>query len=64
MELCGEGGHYRNGLGELVQLEDAYIYPMLKSSGLAKGARSGSRSMIVTQTAIGEDTAVIQRLDR
>ncbi len=50
MELCREGGHYRNGLGELVELEEAFLYPMLKSSGLANGGRRGSRYMIVTQS--------------
>jgi hypothetical protein len=60
MELRREGGHYRNGLGELVELEEACLYPMLKSSGVANGGRRGSRCMIVTQRAIGEDTAAIQ----
>ena len=31
MELSREGKKYRNGLGELVELEEMYIYPMLKS---------------------------------
>jgi len=61
MEVRREGGKYRNGLGELVELEDLYVYPMLKSSDLANGgARSGNRCMIVTQKTVGEDTAAIQ----
>ena len=60
MEVFLEGERYRNGLGELVELEEACLYPMLKSSGLANGRRSGNRRMIVTQRTIGEDTAVIQ----
>ena len=30
MELCLESGRYRNGLGELAEIEDLYVYPMLK----------------------------------
>jgi len=44
-----------------VELEDAYVYPMLKSSDVANGARrGGNRYMIVTQKAIGEDTATVE----
>jgi len=32
MELRKEGTRYRNGLGEVVELEDDYVFPMLKSS--------------------------------
>jgi hypothetical protein len=60
MELLREGGKYRNGLGELVELEDLYVYPMLKSSEVANGGpRNRSRWMIVTQKTVGEDTAAI-----
>lgn len=61
MELLREGRKYRNGLGELVELEDLYVYPMLKSSDLANGApRSKNRCMIVPQRTVGEDTSAIQ----
>ena len=46
---------YVNGLGEVVQLERDFLYPMLKSSELSKRA-SPSRYMLVTQRSIGEDT--------
>jgi len=36
MELEKEEHGYRNKLGELYDLEDTYIYPMLKSSDIAK----------------------------
>ncbi|HJT31220.1 MAG TPA: N-6 DNA methylase [Pirellulales bacterium] len=62
MELRREGKKYRNGLGELVDLEDTYVYPMLKSSDVANGARSdAARRMIVTQQHVGEDTRGIAR---
>ena len=61
MELHREGTRYRNGLKELVELEDEYVFPMLKSSDLANG-RTGQprRFMLVTQRMIGEDTGGIE----
>jgi len=61
MEFVREGARYRNGLGELIDLEDTYVYPMLKSSDLASPELiSGpQRWMLVTQMAIGEETAGI-----
>lgn len=63
MELREENGRYRNGLGELVELEADYLYPMLKSSEVAKGNDlQPSRWMLVTQHHIGENTRHIQIL--
>jgi hypothetical protein len=57
MELCLEGGRYRNGLGELAEIEDLYVYPMLKSSAIARrDAGTGSRFMLVTQTTVRDQT--------
>ena len=50
---------YVNGLGKVVQVEPDFLYPMLKSSELAKGA-SPSRYMLVTQRSIGEPTATLR----
>lgn len=62
MELELEGEKYRNGAGELVGLEDDYIFPMLKSSDIANGQiRYGRRYMVVTQRYVGEDTNSIRR---
>ena len=62
MELTptAEAGLYKNGLGEIVKLEQAFLFPMLKSSDLSNG-KTPSRYMLVTQTATGEDTARIAR---
>lgn len=61
MELRREGHQYRNGLGELVQLEDDYLYPMLKSSEVAGGFTSEvHRWMLVTQKMVGQETEGIQ----
>ncbi len=61
MELREENGQYRNRLGEIVDLEDDYLYPMLKSSDIANGRDiHPSRWMLVTQHHIGENTRQIQ----
>lgn len=57
MELRpGSGdGIYVNGFGERTRLESHFLYPMLKSSDLAKHA-APSRYMLVTQRSIDEQT--------
>ena len=61
MELRKEDDSYRNGLGELIELDDAYVYPMLKSSHVARGqVDAPARWMLVTQRYVGEDTRLIQ----
>lgn len=63
MELTKEGNCYRNGLGELVEIEQACLYPMLKSSEIAKGlVQNPRRSMLVTQQSIGQETRRIQTI--
>ena len=63
MELRKEGTWYRNGLGQLVDLEDDYLFPMLKSSELANGrTQEPSRLMLVPQKATGDDTNMIRVL--
>ena len=60
IELRPEGeGHFRNGFGEVVRLEATYLYPMLKSSDLAKPGSEPSRYMLITQHTTGADTSRI-----
>ena len=62
MELQREGERLRNGLGEIVDLEPDYLFPMLKSSEVAKGANGPSnRWMIVSQRRIGQCTKEIAK---
>lgn len=62
MELRPKGkGIYENGLGDSIKLEPTYLFPMLKSSELAKGNVDPSRYMLVTQKVIGEDTSKIKQ---
>lgn len=62
MELRRFGDKFVNGLRETVELEDEYLFPMLKSSDLANG-RTGrhDRWMLVTQKNVGEETGIIRR---
>ena len=60
IELWPEGeGHFRNGFGEVARLEATYLYPMFKSSDLAKPTSEPSRYMLITQHTVGEDTSRI-----
>ncbi len=54
-------GEFKNGLGEVVNIESTRLYPMLKSSDLLRTSPIPSRYMLVTQSAIGEDTSRLQR---
>lgn len=63
MELERDGNGYRNGFGEWFQLEDQYIYPLLKSSDIgAKEVSYGRKYLLVTQTHTGEETSIIKKL--
>lgn len=61
MEFRRDGAVYINGYGERVELEDDYLYPMLKSSDLANGEKTPERWMLVTQRFVGDDTSTIAR---
>lgn len=64
MELRRENGMYRNGLGELVELEDDFLYAMFKSSDLSIQAprHNGRKFMLVTQRSVGESTERIREI--
>ncbi|HMO77149.1 MAG TPA: class I SAM-dependent methyltransferase [Sphingopyxis sp.] len=61
MELSrSKDGILTNGRSEAVVIEDHYLFPMLKSSDVAKGCVDADRFMIVTQREIGQDTTPIR----
>jgi hypothetical protein len=63
MEFHKEINGYRNGYGELVDLESNYLYPMLKSSDIANGCdQKPTRWMLVPQHFVGENTSQIRQL--
>jgi len=55
-------GTVENKLGEHVELEDDYLYPLLKCSDLANGRLTPQRLVLVTQRAVSGDTSGIVRL--
>jgi hypothetical protein len=59
MELRSGGGTLRNKLGEEVDIEPDYLFPLLKCSDLANGRIEPERFVLVTQRRVGEDTAAI-----
>ena len=48
MELEPVNGHYQNGLGEMVDIEPHYVYPLLKSSDIGNGRTAIRRTVIIT----------------
>lgn len=61
MELTREGDRYRNSLGELVDLEPDYLFPMMKSSEIASDVElSPTRWMLVPQRSVKDDTGQIK----
>lgn len=62
MELTRQGEHYVNGLGEIVDVEDTYLYPLLKGSSIGSDRGFLGKYVFVTQTRTGEDTAEIERV--
>jgi len=56
MELrSDEGGKLHNALGEAVEVEDDWVYPLLKGSDINKG-RPPERYVIVTQRSLADET--------
>jgi hypothetical protein len=60
MELspCHQG-HWVNGLGEIVELESEFLYPLLKSSDLGNGKCVPRKAVLVTQKHTSQDTGCI-----
>jgi len=60
MELSKEGNLYLNGNGNAYDLEEMYVYPLLKSSDISNNRITQCRKyLLVTQQYIGEDTTKI-----
>jgi hypothetical protein len=62
MELSKEGNFYKNGFGELIELENDFVYPLLKSSDIANGNLEPRRWVLVTQRKVREDTSKIAEI--
>jgi hypothetical protein len=63
MELERDGNGLKNGLGESVDIEENYLYPLLKSSDVGNGRICCYRKLVlITQKFVGEDTSIIQTI--
>jgi len=60
MELTIKDDKLINGFGDIVDIEDTYIYPLLKSSDIGNGRISPRKFVIITQKKVGEDTEIIK----
>ena len=56
MEFTIDGDSMTNGLGETVDIEDDYVYPLLKSSDLGNGRVAIRKAVLIPQKHTGEDT--------
>lgn len=57
MELSKKEEKLVNGFGQIINIEDTYIYPLLKSSKIKTPIiNSTNKMVIVTQKKVGEDT--------
>lgn len=60
MEFRIVGNAVVNGMGERVDIEDEYLFPLLKTSEVAKtNVRPPHRAVLVTQRTVGDNTAEI-----
>jgi hypothetical protein len=56
MEFTKSDGRLINGLGVEVDLEEDYLYPLMKGSDVATGRERDPKFVLVTQKKVGEET--------
>lgn len=61
MEFTRDDDRLINGRGELVDIEEDYVFPLLKSSDLGNGRTTVRKAVLVTQKHTGDDTSEIER---
>jgi len=61
MEFSRKGSMFINGFGEAVDIEEDYVFPLLKSSDLGNGRTEFRKAVLVTQQHTGDDTTEIER---
>ncbi|MEX2214309.1 MAG: hypothetical protein WD768_09295, partial [Phycisphaeraceae bacterium] len=62
MEFTRVNGNLINGLGQRCELENDYLFPLLKSSDLANGRLKPTRFVLLTQRRVGDPTESIKQL--
>jgi hypothetical protein len=60
MELFRTAKGYENGFGEAVEIEEEFLFPMLKGSDIGNERIEPRGKMVVPQKAIGQETAQIE----
>jgi hypothetical protein len=61
MEFRKIGNAFVNGIGEVVELEERYLFPLLKGSDVAQSrTKSTDKYVLVTQKFVGEPTDCIR----
>lgn len=61
MELRTTGIGLINGYGDVLQIEDSYLYPLIKGTDVARNrAKSTNKFVLVTQRYVGEPTNTIK----
>ena len=61
MEFTSDGQNLINGFGEKADIEEDFVFPLLKSSDLGNGRVNIRRAVLVTQRHTGDDTIEIQQ---
>ena len=60
MEFSRCNGRFVNGLDEAVELEEEFVYPLLKSSDLGNRRATPRKVVLVTQRHTGDDTSSVR----
>ena len=60
LELRPTEGGLQNGLGELVNVESEFVFPLQKSSDVAAGRGDGGKRVILPQRTLGQETASLE----
>jgi hypothetical protein len=53
---------YQNKIGEIIELEDDFVFPLLKATDLSKGQHLPRKYVIVTQKQVGDATENISKI--
>lgn len=61
MEFTRNGQKLMNGFGDAIEIEEDYVFPLLKSSDLGNGRIVIRKAVLVTQRHTGDDTSEIEQ---
>jgi len=62
MELSYQNDKLINGFGDIVDIEDTYLFPLLKSSDVGNSRLVPRKYVIVTQNKVGSETHEIEKI--